>query len=170
MYIRTRLAATFSNFPSPNELVRERKTSSAEFRALLRRAVQELEKMSEADRSRWLELLSYVVALVYHGREGNEHEELREEIERSVQTDEHRQEVRDMGQTIAEALMEEGRKEEAVAARQQTLLRLLRKRFGILPKKTAARIETSQDIRRLDAWLDKVLTAATLKDMGINEE
>ena len=57
----------------------------------------------------------------------------------------------------------------AIASRQQTLLRQLRKRFGNLPKKTAAIIDATQDIHRLDAWLDDILTAESLQGMGISK-
>ena len=81
-----------------------------------------------------------------------------------------------MGQTIAEALKDEGRnegrqegrQEEAIAARRQTLLMLLQKRFGPLPKKTVARIRAAKDVQQLDVWLGKVVTAENLSDLGIN--
>ena len=59
---------------------------------------------------RWLEFLSYIHMLVYHERERTEHRGLQEAIEASVQADPYRQEIQTMGQTIAEALQEKGRR------------------------------------------------------------
>jgi hypothetical protein len=96
---------------------------------------------------------------------------LREEIVTSVRTDERRQEVQAMGQTIAEALREEGRKEGLqqgeVRSRQQILLRLLRGRFGRVPRATERVILATEDLGRLDQWLDRVLASETLQDLQI---
>jgi hypothetical protein len=58
--------------------------------------------LSAEDRTRWVEFLSYIVALVYHARSADEQLELRDVVDRSVQTDPHRKEYTKMGQTIAE--------------------------------------------------------------------
>ena len=75
------------------KLVQQRKARPEEFQSLLGRAIQELEAMPRCERIRWLELLSYIHALVYHERDPLEHQNCREAIESSVRTDEHRQEV-----------------------------------------------------------------------------
>jgi len=89
-------------------LIQQRKTRPREFQRLLNRVVQHLETMPQAERRRWLELLSYVMALVYHAREPSEWPNLQQAIEASVRTDEHRQEVFEMRRTIADQLKEEG--------------------------------------------------------------
>jgi hypothetical protein len=66
------------------------------------------EQVADADRERWLVLLSYLRALIYHEREKPEREHLNRVVDDAVQKDRHRQEVFNMGKTIAEALMEEG--------------------------------------------------------------
>jgi hypothetical protein len=149
-------------------LVRERKARPQEFRRLLAATIASLEAMPEAQRLRWLELLSYIHALVYHDRTGRERRGLQEIIEASVQTDTHRREVQAMERTIAQELQDEGRRQEAVQARQQTLLRLLRRRFGDVPKATAAAVKGCKDVKQLDTWLDNFATANALADLGIN--
>jgi hypothetical protein len=76
-----------------------------------------------------------------------------------------------MGRTIAEALRDEGRAEgraeETVRSRQQTLLRLLRLRFRKVPKKVEGVILATTDVAQLDGWLDGVLTATSLSAVGI---
>ena len=69
-----------------------------------------MEAMRSDQRHRWLELLSYLMALVYHDRSQGEHQPLQEMIERSVGSGRDREEVREMGKTMAEVLREEGEK------------------------------------------------------------
>ena len=69
---------------------------------------------------------------------------------------EHTEEI----MTAGEQLIERGRKD----ALERSVLRLLRTRFGALPDAAARRIRAA-DSARLDAWLDRVLTAATLDDV-----
>jgi len=152
-------------------LVQERKSRPAQFRDLLRRAVAELEAMPAEERLRWLELLSYIYALVYHVREASERPVLREAIEASVGTDQHRKELFEMGKTIAEELRQEGRQEGRsegiLQGRREALIRLLNRRFGELPQAMIRTIENTPDVATLDQWLDSVVTADQLSDIGI---
>jgi len=144
-------------------LIQQRKSRPREFQRLLNRVVQHLESMPQAERRRWLELLSYVMALVYHAREPSEWPELQRAIEASVQTDEHRQEVFEMRRTIADELKEEG----AIRNRQQTLIRQLKRRFGDVPDELSSTIRATNDPEQLDEWLDRFATAETLDEVGI---
>jgi hypothetical protein len=76
-----------------------------------------------------------------------------------------------MGRTIADELKaqgrKEGRKEGAIRGRQQVLLRLLDRRFGTVPAETVATIEATTNVKILDGWLDGVVTAPTLDEVGI---
>jgi hypothetical protein len=134
-----------------------------EFRALLQEVVEQLEQMPVDERFRWLELLSYIHALVYHGREEAERRNLQQVIEASVQTDPQRPEVTAMGQTIAEGLRHQG----AVEALQKALLRLLRKRFRRVPSAISTKIKQTTDRDQLDTWLIAFATATALDDIGI---
>jgi hypothetical protein len=69
---------------------------------------------------------------------------------------EHSEEI----MTAGEQLIERGMK----VGQEKILLKLLRARFGALPDAAAARIHAA-DSARLDAWADRVLTAATLDDV-----
>ena len=132
--------------------------------------------MPESQRLRWLELLSYIHMLVYHERKGSQQRGLQEVIEASVATDAHRREIQTMQRTIAEELEEkgrrkgrkEGRHEEALRARQQTLLRLLRRRFTEVPETVVAAVSGCTDVAQLDTWLDNFVTVRSIADVGIN--
>lgn len=122
-----------------------------------------------------LELLSYIHALIYHERDPDEVPSLQDTVEQSVQTDEHRQEVFQMGKSYADVLIErgreegreEGRGEGELTARKQTLLRLLERRFGELTGRVIQAVEAAQDMQQLDEWLDRFATATTLDEIGI---
>ena len=44
----------------------------------------------------------------------------------------------------------------------------LTKKFGPLPEKTVSRIEALDSLEELDTYLDRVLTAESLEDMGLD--
>jgi hypothetical protein len=152
-------------------LVQQRRSSARTFEGLLRRAVGRLEAIADEERLRWLELLTYLHALVHHERQAGEREQMQRLIEASVQTDEHRQEVVMVRKTGADAYREEGaeqgRREEAVRSRQEMLVRLLRRRFKEVPAATEAVIQKTADVGQLEAWLEQMVTAKTLKEIGI---
>jgi len=150
-------------------LVQQRWSRPKEFRALLRRVVEHLDTMATNERLRWLELLSYLLALVYHVRDPAERPGLQETIETSVAADEHRKELSNMGRTIADELKEEGARIAEVTTRQQTLLRQLKRRFGEVPTSIVATIESTRDVQQLDRWLDQFVTAESFADIDFGD-
>ncbi len=67
---------------------------------------------------------------------------------------------------------EEGRVEGRLAGltegKRETLEHLLTKKFGSLPEKTLSRIEALESLEELDTYLDRVLTAESLEEMGLD--
>lgn len=145
-------------------LVQERQSRPAEFRRLLVRVVRQLGRMHPEDRSRWLDLLFYIRALVYHARDPAEQPDLERVIKDSARTDQTREEIETMGRTMADVHRDEGRAEEARA----TLLRLLRLRFGALPEAIVVQVEATDELERLNGWLDRFATATALEEIGID--
>jgi predicted transposase YdaD len=172
----SRLESEGGSFGWVLRLLQERKAPLIDFRYLVERVIQHLETMPNEERLRWLELLSYIQALVYHERDLSEQQGLRETIEASVRVEEHRLEVSKMSRTIADALREEGlkkglkkgRKEGEIRGLRQALLRQIRKRFGELSPEIVDTIEATQDINQLNTWLDQFVTARTLEQMKIS--
>jgi ElaB/YqjD/DUF883 family membrane-anchored ribosome-binding protein len=152
-------------------LVQKRHSAVAEFQALLALTIEQIEELSDLERPRWLDLLTYLHALVYNCRGVAEHPYLESTILESVHTDIHRRESGRMAKTIAEALAQKGerrgRREGELRARRETLLRQLRHKFADLPFEIVETIETTQNVARLDEWLDRVLAADSLADMRI---
>jgi hypothetical protein len=143
-----------------------------DFHRALTNAVGIVQEHAAEDRHRLSELLSYLTAVVYHFRNVNERDSLRDELERSIRVQTVRKEVHSMGQTIAEALREEGmmegeRKGE-LKAKRETLIMQLRQKFGgkVTPA-IVGNIEKTSDLDMLDHWLAELLDAETLQELGI---
>ena len=156
------------------ELVQQREARPEEFANLLSRVVDHLETLPAQERMRWLELLSYLEAMIYHDRERSEHERLKEVVLASVRTDEHRRELQIMRQSMADVhrqeALEEGRREGAVLALRSALLRQLQGRFGKVPKSVERTIAATDDVARLDSWLTRFAKASTLDEVGIESK
>lgn len=148
-------------------LIQQRHSDEDAFHRMLERVMANLEAMSEQERERWVEFLSYTLALVYHARNEREHSYLRDVVDRSVQTDLHRQEYTKMGRTIAEMFVDQGIEKGTLATERAILLRQLRRRFKRVPKKVGTRIAETTDLHLLESWLDNVVDADTLADVGI---
>lgn len=149
-------------------LVQQRKVRRPVFEETLKRVVRALEdQLTAADRNRWLALLSYLGALIYYERDEPEHEPMQRLVVDSVRNDVRRREVHDMGKSMAEALKDEGRAEEAVRSRRETLLEQLGTKFGAIPAGVRRRIETTDDVAQLKAWLKALVKARRLSNVGI---
>jgi hypothetical protein len=157
----SQLVSVGGYFGQALRLVQQRHARGPVFRTLLGQVVQALEGMPDAQRLRWLDLLSYIHALLYHERD--DAAVLQQVIEDSVQTDPHRQEIKNMRKTYAMVLEERG----GLKARRAVLLGLLRAKFGEPPAAVIATVEACADIAQLDAWTTAILTARRLSDVGI---
>jgi hypothetical protein len=149
-------------------LIQQKRLNENEFREVLRLVVDRVDRLHASERGRWEHLLWFAHALVYHAREIPEREPLADFIRATVRKAEQ-PEVQIMGKTIAEALMEEGEAKGvikgALAARRETLLRLLRQKFKRVPPAVTAEIESSEDIQQLDSWIGAVIPADKLSDI-----
>jgi predicted transposase YdaD len=65
--------------------------------------------------------------------------------------------------------IEKGIEKGIVQAKRETLKRLLTARFGPLPDEVRARVDALSSTEELDPYLDRVLTAATLEDIGLGD-
>ncbi len=70
--------------------------------------------------------------------------------------------------TWEEEMMEKWRLAGLIEGKRETLKHQLTKKFGSLPQKTESRIEVLDSLEELDTYLDRVLTAETLEDMGLD--
>jgi Putative transposase, YhgA-like len=156
-------------------LLQEREGRPDEFRALAERVLNQLAEQSGGQRERWLELLSYLHALVYYNRANAEHVPIHQLMEESARSGLERKEIKTMVWTMADALKEEGRaegekkgrEEGRIEGRKDTLVEQLKERFGEIPEKVIQKIRRTKDARLVDTWIKRVLSAATLDEMQI---
>jgi hypothetical protein len=156
-------------------LVQQRRAPAERFEGLLRREVGALEAMRPKERTRWQELLSYLVALVYHDRDPGEHPRCQEVIEAAVAADPERREVSVMGKSMADVLREEGQKlgeklgekKGELRAQRRTLLFQMEEKFGEVPAETLAKVKSTKDVKQLEQWLKRLVTAKRIEDLQI---
>jgi hypothetical protein len=144
-------------------LYRERSTDAATFRERLTEVIREIKSLPKIERIRWREILSYFDMLVYHSREKPEQRGLHEIVESYVDNDADRREYMAARQTIAESMKEEA----AIAHGKETLLRQLHIRFRNVPAEITARVESADNLRQLNRWLDRFATANSIEEVGI---
>ncbi len=91
-------------------------------------------------------------------------------LERALSQERYR-EVRKMQMTWAEKFekkgRKEGREEGMLEGKRGALLRLLAAKFGPLPEEMISRVRAVGSVQELDSYLDRVLVAASLDDMGL---
>jgi hypothetical protein len=120
------------------------------------------------------------MALVYHFRNKKERADLREDLARSIRAPAIRKEVSDMGQTIAEALREEGKLEGerkgklegklegSLETKQEMLVFSLQRKFGRkVTSAMVASVKRTTDHRKLDELFGKILDAKSLDEVGL---
>jgi predicted transposase YdaD len=98
----------------------------------------------------------------------------RDEFDRALLQERYR-EVRKMQMTWMEKIekksrkegREEGLKEGLLEGKRETLRRQLETKFGPLPEEMISRVRAVQSLPELDNYLDRVLVAASLEDMGL---
>jgi predicted transposase YdaD len=127
----------------------------------LREAMAGLARLPAGEQAAWKQAAYYLLLL----------KALAQVVLDVVQERGRREELEQMGKTIAEELIEEGKElglqEGILQAKQEYILRLLRAKFGPLPPAVVEQIETLGDVTRLDALLEHVLTARSLEEMGL---
>jgi hypothetical protein len=162
-----RLVAVGGFFGRLLHVVQQREAPVATFAGLLREEVDALEAMCPQQKARWLELLSYLWALVYHERSAAERPSLQEKIEGSLAAQLPPGEVNKMAKTYADVLREEGKKEGVIQALQQTLLEQLQEKFGEVPPGTRTSVKTTSSPKQLRLWLKRFASARTLEEVQI---
>jgi hypothetical protein len=86
-----------------------------------------------------------------------------EEREYKISGEGKLQETRAMFMTWSERMRTEGERR----ALQGVVVRLMEKRFGPVPPKALKKVESMKSVSRLNGLLDRVLTASSLKDLGL---
>jgi hypothetical protein len=142
-------------------------------------AMRRLEGLAGQDHVRWYDLMRIILSWAVWRRPRKEGEALLAAARTTQINVDRQKEVGLMGQTIAEAMWEEGRlkgrseglsegeaKGELGASR-RILCRLLTTRFGLLPEGVVQGIESCTDLDRLTAAAQQVLSLDKLEDLQL---
>ena len=152
-------------------VIQKEDASLQEMREALDAAIDHLEMLSPEERNQWEKLMYYLVLLIYHRRQPPEQQLLMQQVQNKVRIHIRREEVANMGQTAAQALIQEGRQEGremgAIEAMQKMLVKLLNLKFDSIPQSVLQRIQTLRDTEQLDQLIGQIVTASNLQDMGI---
>ena len=89
-------------------------------------------------------------------------EDERERLERLISRKEYRT-VQEVKETWSDRILKKG----IVEGKRETLLRLLTARFGPLSPEVIAKVNAVSSADEVDAYLDRILTAESLKDIGL---
>ncbi len=152
-------------------VVRAEGEEREKFLEVLQEVLRRLEGLEAKDRNRWIELLHFLLSWALHRRPAEEREEV---VERARSSQEHRQrqeEVRTVGQTIAEALIAEGmakgKAEGKLEDAREILRNLLLRKFKTLPVPVIDRIAAASDHERLKACINAVFDMTSLDQLGL---
>ncbi len=152
-------------------VLRAQTEEAAGFERVYVEAMRRLEALAGRDHVRWCELMRIILSWAQARRPREEREALRAAGLAALADANRQREVADMGQTIGEAIWEEGRlkgrSEGQLELSRQLLRQLLADRFGGVPETVVQRIESVTDVDRLTAAALQVSRIATPEDLQL---
>jgi hypothetical protein len=143
-------------------VIRAEGAATEAFAAVYEEALRRLEALAGRDHVQWYDLLRAILTWAAARRPKAERTRWLEAAKASQADAARRQEVQTMGQTIAEALIEEGIEKGQLLNARTVLRDLLQAHFGSLPEPLLRRIEAATDLQRLRA---AILTVSSLKTL-----
>ena len=150
-------------------VVRVEEAGAADFREVFTQALHRLEALHDRNRVRWYDLLRLLLTWAAWRRPRTERDELMATASASQADATRRREVQNMGQTIAEAWIEQGRSEGRVEgnveALRKTLLRLGRQRFGEPGEPIVAQVAVIGEVDRLESLTDRLLQVSSWQEL-----
>ena len=91
------------------------------------------------------------------------------EVQRFVAPQEY-EEIQDMVTTFSEKMIRKGIQKGIQEGKRDSLIRLMRARFGRIPRAIRTRVEQIDSAGKLDELLERTITASSLEDMGLEAE
>ena len=135
----------------------------------IRQAVEHIDLLPQEEKARWEKLMYYLVLLICHRAASQERPDLMGIVREGTRDRRRRKEVRRMGKTYAEELIEQGIEQgEArgvVKAKRDDVLRQMRAKFGTVSASAARRIRSIRSVDRLNLLLERVLFADSVDEI-----
>ncbi len=136
-----------------------------QFEEVFRRATQNLASLAETNLVRWQELIHGILSIAFYKRPPSEHQLL---VDIVWQTNPRKEvEVSGMAQTIAEHLIEQGQVTGQLMSARRVLRTVLEKHFGSLPQGVLQRIESCEDVQRVEDAIYSAPQIAKLDDLPL---
>ncbi|MDQ1326783.1 MAG: hypothetical protein QG641_63 [Candidatus Poribacteria bacterium] len=152
-------------------LLQKEDAKSEEFEDTLRLVVEHLEQMPPNEKVNWEKLMWFLLTLIYNRREKKERVEFVKIVENNVSEKNRKEEINEMGKTIAQELIDEGKllgiEIGTVTTKQDALIRLLRVRFGVVSESLVDKIRSIKQVDQLDELFDRAIIAKELDDVEI---
>jgi Putative transposase, YhgA-like len=148
-------------------VVRAEQADAETFERVFAEVLRRLENLSERENVRWHALLWFVLSWGMRRRPGAERERLLETARNSQAAVSHREEIRQMSETIGQTWEQELLLRGQLRERRESLRMLLEERFGPLPEAVRQRIESSDDLARLRRAFQQALHVASLDDLEL---
>ena len=152
-----------STFGWLSRIIQQENTSIEELANELKLAIENLDKLPDSDNNQWIRAMHYILLLIYNRREAGEHTELADIVANAIQDKKRREEISEMGRTIAQELI----KEDIIQTKQEDLIELIRFRFQSIGPEINAKIRSIQDVDRLTALFRRALSANKVDELGV---
>ena len=149
-------------------IIQRENASLEELASELKLAIEQLDKLPDAESNQWIRAMHYILLLIHNRREPEEHTKLTDIVTDAVQNRKRRGEVSEMGRTIAQALIEEGVEKGIIQTKQEYLIELIRFRFQSIRSGIDDKIHSIQDVDRLTALFRRALSANSINELGID--
>jgi len=152
-------------------LLQKEDATAKEFEDTLQLVVNHLEQMPPNERANWEKLMWFLLTLIYNRREPDERSEFVRIVENNVNDKNRKEEISKMGRTIAQELIDEGKQLGieigTITTKQDDLIKLLKVRFGKVPKPLMNKIRSIKQVDQLDGLFDRAIVAEELDKVGI---
>jgi hypothetical protein len=152
-------------------IVRAEDASSEAFGNVYNKVLERLESLAAREPVRYYDLMRLILTWGLWRRPQEEREQIQQAAITSQRNAAHREEIRTMGQTIAEWYVEEGKnkgiQEGQLRALRNTLRIQLQARFQTVPEALQQRIEATTDLEKLQSCLLQVLQIHDLQELQL---
>jgi hypothetical protein len=156
-------------------VLRAQEGAGEAFEAVFKETLSRLQGLHGRNRVRWYDLLRIVLTWALYRRPLQERDTLLAAAQASQADARRQQEVKDVGQTIAEALIQEGeargeaigRAKGELQATRRLLQHLLSSQFGPLPESLVQQIEATADLERLEAAVIQTPRLKSLQELQL---
>lgn len=153
-------------------VIRKENADKEELSEALSHAVEYLSQLPDDESHQWTRAMYYLVLLIYHRRSPDEHRELLDIVEKNIKERNRRKEIEKMGQTMAEKLIQDGKKIGenlgALKTKREDILRAMQVKFDFIPESVERKVKSINSMSRLDAIFDKAIVANSISEIEID--